>query len=165
MIDIPRIETERLVLRPACMTDWPAYARFLASERSRHMGGPFAEAAAWGMFCHDMAQWPLMGHGSLMVDRQSDGCCVGQVGINAGPLFPEHELGWLLYAGEEGNGYAFEAAQALRGWALDTLGLPTLVSYVHPDNSPSRRLAEKLGGMPDETAKRHDLRDVVYRYW
>ena len=42
------------------MADWRTYADFMASDRAIHMGGPFAKAAAWGMFCHDVAQWSLM---------------------------------------------------------------------------------------------------------
>ncbi len=160
----PVIETDRLRLRAPKMTDWPIYAEFMNSDRATHMGGPFAEAIAWGMFCHDVAQWPLMGHGSLMIERRVDGTCVGQVGINSGPLFPEHELGWLLYPGFEGQGYALEAAIALRRWGSEVLGLQTLVSYIHQDNEKSRRLAERLGAVLDETAERHDPADVVYRH-
>jgi RimJ/RimL family protein N-acetyltransferase len=164
MTDIPSIETERLVLRAPRLADWPAYADFLASDRAVYMGAPFSEAAAWGMFCHDAAQWTLMGHGALMLEGRRGGHCLGQVGINAGPLFPEHELGWLLYPGAEGLGYAFEAAEALRNWAFGTLGLRTLVSYIHPDNLSSRRLAERLGAVLDIDAVRHDPRDLVYRH-
>lgn len=161
---IPVIETYRLRLRVPNMADWPIYAAFMASDRAEHMGGPFSQAAAWGMFCHDVAQWQLMGHGSLMIETRDDGTCVGQVGINAGPLFPEHELGWLLYPGFEGRGYALEAATALRNWGFEMLGLKTLVSYIHRDNDKSRRLAERLGARLDETAARHDPDDVVYRH-
>ncbi|WP_313198015.1 GNAT family N-acetyltransferase [Rhizobium sp.] len=161
---IPVIETDRLRLRAPNMADWSLYAAFMASDRAAHMGGPFTKAAAWGMFCHDVAQWQLMGHGSLMIDKRVDGTSIGQVGINAGPLFPEHELGWLLYPGSEGQGYALEAAAALRNWGFNVLGLTTLVSYIHRDNDKSRRLAERLGALLDETAERHDPEDIVYRH-
>jgi RimJ/RimL family protein N-acetyltransferase len=164
MTDIPTIETDRLVLRAQRFGDWPVYAAFLASERATYMGGPFSEAAAWGMFCHDVGQWTLMGHGALMLEERHGSRCIGQVGINPGPLFPEHELGWLLYPGAEGQGYAFEAASALRHWAFNTFGLKTLVSYIHPDNLSSRRLAERLGAVLDMGAARHDPYDFVYRH-
>ncbi len=146
------------------MADWPVYAAFMASDGAVYMGGPVAEAAAWGMFCHDVAQWSLMGHGSLMIESRADGTCIGQVGINSGPLFPEHELGWLLYPGFEGQGYALEAATELRRWGFEVLGLQTLVSYIHRDNEKSRRLAERLGAVLDDAAERHDLNDLVYRH-
>lgn len=161
---MPVIETERLTLRPMHYEDWPGYERFMATQRAIYMGGPFGRAVAWGMFCHDIAQWSLFGHGALMIVERDSGDCVGQVGLNAGPLFPERELGWMLYSGAEGRGYAFEAASAFKAWAFETLQLATLVSYINPANLPSRRLAERLGAIPDHEALRHDPADLVYRH-
>lgn len=160
----PSLTTNRLTLRAPVMPDFPAYAAFLASPRSSGMGGPFGTREAWGLFCHDVALWPLFGHGALMIDRRADGACIGQVGINHGPLFAEKELGWLLYDGFEGHGYAGEAARALRDWAFDVLGLQTLVSYVDPANSSSAALARRLGAVLDPDAPRDDPTDLVFRH-
>ncbi|PWC28860.1 GNAT family N-acetyltransferase [Teichococcus aestuarii] len=161
---IPTLTTPRLILRPPVAADFPAYARLMASPRAAGMGGPFGPRAAWGMFCHDVAQWALFGHGSLMLALPGSGECVGQVGINHGPLFPEKELGWLLYEGQEGRGYATEAARAMRDWAFGTLGLATLVSYVGPGNRRSAAVAERLGAVLDPLARRPDVGDLVYRH-
>ncbi len=161
---IPEIETERLRLRPMMFADWPDYAALMASDRARFMGGPHAAADAWGMFCHDVANWQLFGHGALMVDEKDAGLCVGQVGINHGPLFPEKELGWFVYPTGEGRGYAFEAASAFRDWAFATLGLQSLVSYMDPENERSRRLAERMGAFADPEAMRPEPQDLVYRH-
>lgn len=159
----PVLNTERLVLRAPEMADFEAYAALMMSDRARHMGGPFDREGAWYAFCHDAAQWLLMGHGALMV--QADGEVVGQVAINSGPLFPEHELGWMVYAQAEGKGYALEAALCLMGWARDALKLPSLVSYIDHDNYRSCRLAERLGAVLDPDAARPDPADLVYRHW
>ncbi len=164
MFEIPRLETDRLILRAPNMLDWPDYLSLMRSDRARFMGGPFSLHGAWGLFCHDLVQWSLFGHGALMIDEKSSRKCVGQVGINSGPLFPEHELGWCLYDGFEGKGYAFEAAEAMKEWAFGTLGLETLVSYIDPPNGPSRRLAERLGAELDPDAPRNDPNDLVYRH-
>ncbi|MHC2246006.1 RimJ/RimL family protein N-acetyltransferase [Bradyrhizobium elkanii] len=108
---IVTIRTARLTLRPQVIEDFPAYHAFLASPRSAGMGGPFDLRAAWGMFCHDLACWRLFGHGALMIELAATRQCVGQVGINHGPLFPEKELGRLLYDGYEGHGSARPAQQ------------------------------------------------------
>jgi RimJ/RimL family protein N-acetyltransferase len=129
------------------------------------MGGPYDTKATWGMFCSDVALWHLFGHGALMIEVRATGECVGQVGINHGPLYPEKELGWLVYDGFEGKGYATEAASALRDWAFDSLGLQTLVSYVDIENAASAAVAKRLGGVIDPAALRHDPEDVVYRYF
>lgn len=162
---IPTLTTPRLILRPAVATDWPAYHALMSSGRACHMGGPFSSQVAWGMFCADHAQWDFYGCGALMIEDRATGACLGQVGINSGPLFPEQELGWLLYPQAEGHGFAFEAAQALRHWTAQDLGLGTLVSYIDPGNIRSRKLAERLGAVLDPHAERPDPGDLVYRHF
>jgi RimJ/RimL family protein N-acetyltransferase len=162
---IPTLRTGRLVLRPMIEADFPAYRNLMASPRSTYMGGPLDEPRAWGLFCHDIACWTLYGHGGLMIDVAATAECVGQVGISHGPLFPEKELGWLLYDGFEGQGYVTEAATALRDWAFAELGLPSLVSYFHPENARSMAVAQRLGAVRDDTAPRQDPEDVVYRHF
>ena len=146
------------------MEDWPDYRDLMLSQRAVFMGGPFSKTAAWGMFCHDVALWELLGHGALMMEDRKTGGCFGQVGINHGPLFPEHELGWYVYPKAEGNGFAREAAVAMRDWAFNVRGLKTLVSYVDPENLRSRRLAERLGARLDMSAPRPDPNDLVFRH-
>ncbi|MBY3065654.1 GNAT family N-acetyltransferase [Rhizobium laguerreae] len=158
------IRTERLKLRMPDIGDFAAYAEIMASPRSVGMGGPFDLRAAWGMFCHDVALWQLFGHGALTIELGETGECVGQVGINHGPLFPEKELGWFVYEEYEGKGYATEAALALRDWAFATLKLPSLVSYIAPGNAASVAVAERLGARLDPTAPRTDPADLVYRH-
>ncbi len=157
----PTLTTARLTLRPMVPGDFPAYAAFMADGRSALMGGPWNVGAAWGNFCHDAAGWPLFGIGALMIEAK--GVTVGQVGVSHGPRFPESELGWLLYAGHEGQGYATEAARALRDWAF-AQGLPTLVSYIGPENTRSARVAERLGAVLDPQAEPQDPGDLVYRH-
>jgi RimJ/RimL family protein N-acetyltransferase len=161
----PTLHTQRLTLRMPRMSDFPAYAAFLASDRAAGVGGPLKTSGAWGYFCHDTALWELVGHGALMMDLTATGEHVGSISVNSGPLFPETEIGWMTYDGHTGKGYATEAAAAVRDWAFATLGLPTLVSYIDPDNTASRRVAERLGATLDPTAPRPDATDLVYRHW
>ena len=164
MTAIPTLSTERLLMRPAVQDDFLAYLALLQSDRAIYMGGPFDTRTAWGMFCNDIAQWQLFGHGCLMLELAQTGQCIGQVGINHGPLFPEKELGWLLYDGFEGKGYALEAAAALRHWAFALSGLPTLVSYIDPLNARSIALAERMGAVRDPHAQGQDPGDLVFRH-
>ncbi len=147
----PTLTTARLVLRPATIADFDAYADFVTSDRARFMGGPHDRAKAWDWFCNDVAQWSLLNLGALIVTL--DGRAIGQVAVCGGPIFPEPELGWFLFnAADEGQGYAAEAAAALRDWALGPRGLATLVSYIDPRNEASIRLAQRLGGQRDDRA-------------
>ncbi|NUB44799.1 GNAT family N-acetyltransferase [Fertoebacter nigrum] len=162
----PTLHTARLTLRPLCMADYPAFAAFMASPRSAHMGGPYDTFGTWALFCHDAGQWALFGHGGLMIDLTATGETVGSVCLSHGPLFPEPELGWFLYDGHEGKGYATEAATALRDWAFATLGLTTMVSYVDPPNRASAAVAKRLGASLDPDAPRQpgDEGDLVFRH-
>lgn len=162
---IPTLTTARIVLRAMRKDDWPSYKQLMSTERARFMGGPFSDVVAWGMFCSDHAQWDLFGCGALMIDDLATGACVGQVGINGGPLFPEWELGWFVYPDYEGKGYAYEAARALLTWAKDVRRLPTLVSYVDADNVRSSALAIRLGAVVDVHAARPAPGDLVYRHY
>ena len=159
----PTLTTARLVLRPATMADFPAYRGFVTSDRTRFMGGPHDAATAWNWFCNDTAQWALLDMGALIVTLQ--GRAVGQVAVCGGPIFPEPELGWFLFeAADEGQGFAFEAAAAMRDWALGLRGLTSVVAYVDAGNAASIRLATRLGGVLDEGAATPDgMATQVYR--
>lgn len=144
----PTLTTKRLVLRLPVIADFPAYRDFATSGRAIHMGGPLNADQAWHWFCNDVAQWALLGVGGLTVTLK--GKAIGQVAVCQGPIFPEPELGWFLFdAAHEGQGYATEAATAMRDWALGARGLKTLVSYIDSANHGSQRLAARLGGTLD----------------
>ncbi|MBI1170835.1 GNAT family N-acetyltransferase [bacterium] len=147
----PSLATRRLVLRLPVIGDFLAYRDFVTGPRTAYMGGPHDAAKAWDWFCNDVAQWALLRLGGLTMTLA--GKPIGQVAVCYGPNLPEPELGWFLYdAAHEGQGYAFEAAEALRDWALGPRGLPNLVSYIDPANAASIRLATRLGGTPDPLA-------------
>ena len=55
------------------------------------------------------------------------------------------EVGYHVRADLQGRGYATEAAAACRDHARDALGSPELVAIIHPANTASRRVAEKIG--------------------
>ena len=160
----PTLTTKRLRLRPIELGDYEKFEKFLASSRSELMGGPYKARAAWGVFCHEIALWNLFGYGGLSIELQATGECVGLVEINDGPLFPERELGWQVFQEHEGNGYITEAAQAYLHWAFEKRKLPTLVSYIDPENSRSIAVAERLNGLLDHNAPKQDPEDLVYRY-
>ncbi|MCP5075464.1 MAG: GNAT family N-acetyltransferase [Rhodobacteraceae bacterium] len=161
---VPTLSTKRLTLRPIVLDDFNSFAEFLASSRSEGMGGPYDRREAWGIFCHEVALWPLYGHGGLAAELLETGDCIGIVEINAGPLYPEPELGWQVYGEYEGNGFITEAACIYLDWAFTECKLNTLVSYIDPSNVRSIAVAERLGGVLDHLAAKQDPEDLVYRY-
>jgi len=160
----PTLKTERLRLRPIRYSDYRGYAAVMQSERAVHMGGPLDDRETWGMFCHCFGSWGMFGHGGLMIELAATGETIGMVSINSGPLFIEDELGWFLFDGFEGQGYATEAAKAVRDWAFEVRKLDTLVSYFSPENTRSIAVATRIGGVQDDHAKTLDPADIVYRF-
>ncbi|MEM9098835.1 MAG: GNAT family N-acetyltransferase [Pseudomonadota bacterium] len=161
----PVIETYRLRLRPHRAEDFEAWAAFLASDRSVHMGGPYSRKDAWYFFAAEVGEWPLYGYGAWAVEMADTGKFVGQVSVSKPDDYPELELGWAVLDTFEGQGIAYEAAIAARGFAFDTLGRASIVSYIDPENTRSIRLAERLGAEQDLDAPGQDATDLVYRHW
>ena len=57
----------------------------------------------------------------------------------------EIEIGYRLDPDYWSGGLATEAARAVRDHAFRDLKLQRVISLIHPENAPSRRVAEKIG--------------------
>lgn len=55
------------------------------------------------------------------------------------------EIGYAIYEGHEGKGYATEGLEALIRWAFKDADVKAVIASVQPSNSRSRRVLEKLG--------------------
>ncbi|MEL6476593.1 MAG: GNAT family N-acetyltransferase [Pseudomonadota bacterium] len=161
---IAHLETERLILRRHQPEDAEAYIQFFLSDRARHVGQAKTRYAAWRNFAMEAGHWALYGYGPWMVTRKGTDRAIGSVGCWQPEAYPERELGWLLWAGVEGQGIAFEAAEAARAHDYAAHRPATLVSYIEAGNTRSIRLAERLGARLDTEADPPDPGDLVYRH-
>ncbi|WP_209313560.1 GNAT family N-acetyltransferase [Jannaschia formosa] len=147
MTAISVLTTERLTMRAPRLDDFEALAAFYASPRSRFVGGPLTRELAWRALAQEAGHWQLRGYGRWLVEAA--GTPVGLVGLWFPEGFPERELGWDLFDGQEGKGYATEAARAARRHAYETLGWTTLISLIADGNAASEGVARRLGARPD----------------
>lgn len=166
---LPRIETERLILRPCLLTDWPATRPIWTSpDRAVCIGGPMNDEEAWLDFNECVAGWLLRGTGPLTItlkgSNNNNDTPLGIVLIGVKYKDPQAELGWLFTEAAEGHGYATEAAAALRDWGFGELGRGAFVSYIAADNEASIRVAERLGAWRDPVGHPKDPACAVYRY-
>ena len=161
---VPRLDTERLVLRSHARDDWEAFRQIMMSDRAKYIGGKRDEVGAWSSFASDMASWMLDGFGYWTAARRSDDKAMAFVGIIQPSHFPETEIGWLATTEGEGQGYVSEAVEAALNWAYGSRALPTLVSYIHRDNTRSIAVAERVGAKHDPDAKPAHDDDIVYRH-
>jgi [ribosomal protein S5]-alanine N-acetyltransferase len=70
------------------------------------------------------------------------------------------ELGYDFRSEFWNQGYATEAACAVRDYAFDVLHLPQLISLIRVGNLASRRVAEKVGMTLAEELTRYEV-----QYW
>ncbi|KRS13814.1 acetyltransferase [Roseovarius atlanticus] len=144
-VDIPVIETEDLILRGYDEADFEAFAAFGTSDRAAYVGGPHTRWDSWRAFMAGIGHWALRGYGMWMIEHRATGSVAGRVGMILNDGWDEPELGWHIYDGFEGKGYAYQAALAARDHAARHFGLDGVISYIDATNTRSLRLADRLG--------------------
>ena len=117
------------------------------------LGGPHD---AWYGMMIGIGHWQWFGYGFFTLQRPDNAAPLGRVGLLNHENWPQPELAWHLYQDAIGQGYATEAAGAVRDWAAKTHGLTQLVSYIDKNNAPSQAVAKRLGATTDGTAPAHE---------
>ena len=142
----PILETERLILRPTAMEDFPRWAELMAdAEAARFIGGVQASSTAWRGLMTMAGAWALTGVAMFSVIEKASGLWVGRLGPWTPDGWPGTEVGWGLHPDAQGKGYGVEGATAAIDYAFDVLGWTEVIHCIDPDNVPSQRLAERLG--------------------
>ncbi|SLN52065.1 hypothetical protein AQS8620_02267 [Aquimixticola soesokkakensis] len=166
MTRAPVITTDRLILREPRASDVEPYVAYFTSQRAQYTGGPMTRASAWAYYGLEMAHWDLRGYGMWAVTQKADvDTMLGIVGCWYPEGWTERELGWILFPGAEGKGYALEAALAARSHAYSQFGWDGAVSYIQEGNARSVALARRMGCTLDETAANpHGATHAVWRH-
>ncbi len=162
---IPILETERLRLREWRLSDYEPFAMFNAVEATaKYVGGVMNRTQSWHDLAQLIGQWTLRGYGIWALEEKASGALVGYTGPWHPVDWPEPELAWGLMAGAQGKGFAFEGATRAREHIASAWGFNPTVSFIHPDNAPSRRLAERLGARVTGDCQIYRSPDLVYRH-
>jgi RimJ/RimL family protein N-acetyltransferase len=129
----------------------------------RFMGGALDRAQSWRQMALHVGHWVLRGYGIWAVERTADGVLVGRVGLWNPEGWLGLEVGWKLARHAWRQGYATEAPRATVDWAWTALDAERLISVIHPENSSSVRVAERLGMKPLRDEALGD--DLVVVFW
>ena len=159
-------ETSRLTLCQWQEKHFDPYAEYYSDEAmAKWVGGLKDRDGAWRHMAALIGHWELRGYGYWAVEEKKTGRFVGCVGLWRSDGWPELELGYWLVRDMHGKGYATEAALEARAYAFEVVGADTLVSYIHPENEPSKRVAERLGARCEEIIQLLDFGPhCVYRH-
>jgi RimJ/RimL family protein N-acetyltransferase len=147
-----RIETDRLVLDLHALADFDEFAAMWADpETVRFIGGkPGTRQESWMRLLRYRGLWPLLGYGYWAVHERASGRFAGDIGFadfhrDAEPSIDGiPEAGWVLAPWARGKGFAAEALAGALRW-LDGQGFEKSVCIIDAENTPSLRLAGKLG--------------------
>lgn len=151
-LDIPVVETERLILRGHTKEDFPSFTAMWADPAvTRFLGGPISEEDAWAKLLRVTGHWALLGFGFWAVVDKASGQRIGEVGFLAvkRAIVPSFEgtpeIGWSFLPSFQGKGYASEAVKAALAWGENHFGKVKMVCIIDPENSASLRLAHRNG--------------------
>ena len=143
------IETGRLSLRELTLEDAafilellnePAFVRFIGDRGVRSI-----EDAQGYIEKGPMASYARSGFGLWKVERKDTREAIGICGLVKREVLPDVDIGYAFLERFWAQGYAFEAALAVRDHARQTLGIRRLLGVTDQDNQASIRVLEKLG--------------------
>ena len=164
-ITIPALSTQRLTLRGFTAADLDALAPIYADPQvSRYIGDgtPANRAATWRALAGMLGHWQLRGYGMWALIEQATGRLIGRAGLYNPEGWPGLEAGWVLARDRWGRGFATEAGHVVLAYAFTQLGADHLISLIHPGNTASIRVAERLGERLEREIDLNGQRALVF---
>ena len=144
-----QLETERLILRSFREEDVDVMAQLFANlDFMRFSLGVFTERKQTVAFVEKVMGWDRAGIPSqFAVVLRGEDPILGYCGFF---YHPEHgiediEIGYRLHPDYWNRGLITEAARAVCDHGFRDWDLSRVISLIHPENLPSRRVAEKNG--------------------
>lgn len=139
-----KIETRRLILREMMPEDHDAlYAVLAGSDIMQHYPYTFDEARVRNWIRRNMERYRVFGFGLWAVCLRSTGEMIGDCGLtmqNIGGTILS-EIGYHIAKTHQRQGYAKEAAHAVRDWAFAHTPFKMVFSYIKKANIPSSATA------------------------
>ncbi|MDB5588124.1 MAG: family N-acetyltransferase [Devosia sp.] len=146
------IESERLVLSGWTMDQVDDLVRLHGNPNvSRYLsvdGMPWSEAKARTALEGWIGLFETRELGKLRLTRKSDGAFIGRAGYGIYPPTGEPEIGYALFEEHHGQGYATEAASALRDWIFRDTDASHFIGFADTRNAPSLAVLRKIGMEP-----------------
>jgi [ribosomal protein S5]-alanine N-acetyltransferase len=157
-----RLPTKRLVLRPMLETDLESLLLIFTDPRvmASFNHPPFTREQMQRWLQRNLDHQHQFGYGLFSVILTESNELIGDCGLEQLEDQGAAELGYDFRSNYWNQGYATEAACAVRDYAFDVLNLPCLISLIRVGNLSSKRVAEKVGMTLAEEITRYEN-----QYW
>ncbi|MFH1153502.1 MAG: GNAT family N-acetyltransferase [Pseudomonadota bacterium] len=161
-----KLETPRLFLRQFRSEDWKDLHRLYSDEECiRHtLGRVLTEGETWRTLACMIGHWQIHGYGPYAVEHRQTGEVLGTVGLWYPIDWPEPEIKWALARCYWSQGYALEAARAVKQMASTCLPHIRLISLIFADNTQSAKLAMALGAHLESEIDFRERRAHIFRH-
>ncbi len=159
------LETPRLALREFLPEDVDALSVILSDpETMRFYVKPFDRNGVEEWIARNRQRYVKDGHGLWAVILKANGELIGDCGLVLQEVdgANEIEIGYHVRRDHWGQGVATEAARACRDFGFARFPVERLISLIRPENTPSRRVAEKNGMTVWKEVTRVGLPHLVY---
>jgi ribosomal-protein-alanine N-acetyltransferase len=159
------LETSRLLLRRFTQDDLDALAELMSNAQfMRFSTGSFSRAQTEAFLERIFAGYRDRQPSQFAVIHRADKKLIGYCGFFRQIVddVEEIEIGYRLDSEYWNQGLATEAARAVRDHAFNDLELDHVISLIHPDNVASRRVAEKVGMIPEKKTTFKGFPTVVF---
>jgi ribosomal-protein-alanine N-acetyltransferase len=144
----PILQTRRLRLRPVCVEDTEAmHACFANPEAMRFWDRPVhtKRAETERTIRRFVKSRPSLCRFWAVADADTDGC-LGMVNYHEAHLPGRRAtIGYMIHPAHQRRGIGREAVSALLDYCFGDLDLHRIQSFIHPENTGSRRLVETFG--------------------
>ena len=143
-----KIETKRLILREMNEDDFDALYRVLAdADIMQHYPYAFDEERVQNWIARNVERYRVFGFGLWAVCLKETGEMIGDCGLTMQMIGSaiKPEIGYHIRKDMQKNGYATEAAKAVRDWAFEHTPINILYSYMKYTNVPSQKTAMAYG--------------------
>ncbi len=142
------LETQRTYLRQICLEDFNEIFAILGDQDVMYAWEhAFSATDVRSWMNENILRYNRDGYSYWAVILKNTEKMIGLCGI-----FKEEAdrqayvgLGYIFHKAFWGQGFAFECANACKNFAFHSLQIPLLTAQIRPDNTPSQKIAEKLG--------------------
>lgn len=142
------LETQRTYLRHISQSDFDEIAAVLGDiEVMYAWEHAFSEAEIRDWISENIIRYSRDGYSYLAVVLKDTGRIIGVCGLLKEEADNQEYIGigYIFQKAFWHQGLAFECARACKNYAFDILHVPLLTAQIRPDNTSSRKVAEKLG--------------------